>query len=129
MAKTISLTEHLQHFLAEKKEGSGGRERADGYGKTRPVWKQLSEAALSQRGISGPGLGPSGHALQAPGEKAFWRAIARFQRRETRWRHNTSRVDPAHRQIGFGPTWLSLAMLLGLAVWRDHGPRPVAQAA
>lgn len=98
-------------FWRRRKEGSGGQVRADGFGKTRPVWKQLSEAALSQRGISGPGLGPSGCALQAPGEKALGRAITCFERRGTKWRHNTSQVDPARRKISLG--------CLGL-FWRCH---------
>jgi hypothetical protein len=39
MAKTIPITEHYQHFLAEMKESFWG----DVYGETKLAWKRLLE--------------------------------------------------------------------------------------
>jgi hypothetical protein len=119
-----SPSEHL-HFLAEMKAGSGGRVRAD---------QASLEAAFGGGPIATGDMATRFRTIRLRLARSRRkslppRGIARFQRRGTKWRHNTSRVDPAHRKISLGPSWLSPAMPLGLAVRRDHGPRPVAQAA
>jgi len=106
------VTEHFQHFLAEMKASFWG----DVYGQTKRVWKQFLEAdsqslrrplcgaggvpaaaqpaaALSQRllptGFRDPGWDhPAAHCTH-PRKSFLPRGIARFQRRGTKWRHNT----------------------------------------
>jgi hypothetical protein len=93
MAKTIPIPEHFQHFLAEMKEGFWGMCT----GRPRRVWKQLSAAALWQWPLPAGFRDPFGtirlRMARTRGKGFPPRGIARFQRRGTKRRHNTSRVE------------------------------------
>ena len=101
MAKMISHHGAFATFSGGDERGfwgSTGRPGESGSSFRRRPYRNATTC-----GISEPGLGPSGCALHAPGEKAFCRAGSRaFSGGGTKWRHNTSRVYPAHRKISLG---------------------------